>query len=60
MTFSFEYGFDCIDEVRQGVKTVNFRIPQDPLDLIQPDSTTQLSHALKCYNVTDEEEDVDS
>ena len=36
-----------------------FRIPQDPLDLIQPDWTTQLSHMLECYNVTMEEEDED-
>lgn len=34
-----------------------FRILQDPLDLIQPDWTTQLSHALEFYNVTVEEED---
>lgn len=33
-----------------------FRIPQDPLDLIQPDWTTQLCHALECYNVTNKEE----
>jgi len=43
----------------QEVKTTIFRILQDPLDLIQPDWTTQLSHALKCYNVTTEEEDKD-
>ena len=36
-----------------------FRIPYDPLDLIQPDWTTQLSHALECYNITAEEEDED-
>jgi len=35
MTFSFEDGFDCIDEVLQEVKATIFRIPQDPLDLIQ-------------------------
>jgi len=26
------------------------------LDLKQPDWTTQLNHALECYNVTSEEE----
>ena len=40
MTFSFEEGFDCIDEALQEVKAMIFRIPQDPLDLIQPDWTT--------------------
>lgn len=40
MTFSFEDGFDYIDEVLHGVKAVNFRIPQDPLDLIQPEWAT--------------------
>lgn len=37
MTFSFEDRFDCIDEALQEVKETIFRIPQDPLDLIQPD-----------------------
>jgi len=59
MTFSFEYGFDCIDEVLQEVKAVIFRIPQDPLDLIQADLTTKLSHALECYNMSNEEEEED-
>jgi len=59
MTFSFEDGFDCIDEALQEVKAAIFRIPQDPLDLIQHEWTTQLSHALEYYNVTAEEEDED-
>ena len=41
------------------MKAAIFRIPQDPLDLIQPNWTTQLSHALECYNVTAKEEDED-
>jgi len=57
MTFSFDDGFESIDEALQEVKTTIFRISQDPLDLIQPYWTTQLSHALECYNVTAEEED---
>lgn len=57
--FSFEDGFDCIDEVLQEFKVVIFRILQDPLDLIQPNWTTQLSHALEFYNITIEEEDKD-
>ena len=55
MTLSFEDGFDCINEALQEVKAAIFGISQDPLDLIQPDWTTQLSHALECYNVTVEE-----
>lgn len=59
MTFSFENGFECINEALQEVKAVIFRIPQDPLDLIQPDWTTQMCHALVFYNVTTEEGDKD-
>jgi len=40
MKFSFEDGFDCIDEALQEVKASIFRIPLDPLDLIQPDWIT--------------------
>jgi len=59
MIFSFEDGFDSIDEALQEVKATIFRIPQDPLDLMQPEWATQLSHALECYNVTAEDEDED-
>lgn len=59
MKFSFEDGIDYIDEELPQVKATIFQIPQDPLDLIKPDWTTQLSHALECYNVTAEEEDED-
>lgn len=59
MTFSFEDGFECIDEALQEVKAVSFTILMDPLDLIQLDQTTQLHHALEYYNVTTEEEDED-
>jgi len=37
MTFSFEDGFECIDEALQEVKAVSFTILMDPLDLIQLD-----------------------
>jgi len=30
MTFSFEHGFECIDEALQEVKAMIFQIPQDP------------------------------
>lgn len=55
MTFNFEDGFECINEVLHKVKTTIFIIPQNPLDLIQPDWTTKLRHALECYNVTAKE-----
>lgn len=51
MTFSFEDGFDYIDTTLQEVKATIFRIQQDPLELIQPYWTTQLSNALEFYNV---------
>ena len=57
MTFSFANGFDSIDEVLQEVKAAIFRIPQDPLDLIQLGWATQLSYMLECYNITTEVED---
>ena len=41
------------------MKVAIFRIPQDPLDLMQPEWATQLSHTLECYSVTAEEEDED-
>ena len=59
MTFSFEDGFDNIDEALQEVKVVILRIPQNPLDLIRPEWATQLSHVLEFYNVTAEDEDED-
>ncbi len=59
MTFSFGDGFDSIDEALQEVKATIFRIPQDPLYLIQIEWATQLNHALECYNVTTEDEDED-
>ena len=59
MTISFEDRFDGIDEALQEVKAAIFRIPQDPLDLIQPKWHTQVIHALKCYNITIEAEDED-
>jgi len=37
MTFSFEDGFKRIDEALQEVKATIFRIPQGPLELVQPD-----------------------
>ena len=59
MTFSFEDGWDSIEEALQEVKAAIFRIPQEPVELIYLEWATQLSCALECYNVTVEEEDED-
>lgn len=59
MTFSFEDGFERINEVLQEVKVEIFIILQDPLELIQIDWSTLSCHALECYNVTADEEDED-
>lgn len=40
MTFSFEDGFESINEALQKVKATIFRVSYDPLDLIQLDWTT--------------------
>lgn len=37
MKFSFEDGFESFNEELQEVKETIFRVPQDPLDLIQLD-----------------------
>lgn len=47
MKFNFKDGFEYINKALQEVKAATFRIPKDPLDLIQPDWTTQLSHVLE-------------
>lgn len=59
MAFSFEDEWDSIDEALQEVKVAIFRIPQESVELVQPEWATQLSCALECYNVIAEEEDHD-
>jgi len=34
-------------------------MPQEPMEWVQPDQSTQLRNVLECYNVTIEEEDDD-
>src|ERR1700733_2760945 len=51
MTFSFEDGFDGIEEALQEVKATIFRVSKEPLDLAQLEWATQLSCTLECYNV---------
>ncbi len=52
LTFSFEYDFASIDEALQEVKVVIFGMSIEPMEWTQPDWSTQLRHALECYNVT--------
>lgn len=59
MNFNFEDVFESIDEALQEGKTTIFIIPRDPLELIQPNWSTQRCHALECYNVTIEGDDED-
>lgn len=59
LTFSFEDGFECIDEALQEIKAEIFRMPKEPTAWVQLDWSTQLHHALECYNVTMEEGEED-
>lgn len=54
-TFTFEYGFECIDEALQEIKISIFSMPDEPVAWVQLYWSTQLCHALECYNVTIEE-----
>lgn len=55
LTFSFEDGFECIDEALQEIKATIFRMLEDPVTWVQLGWSTQLCHVLECYNVTTEE-----
>lgn len=59
LTFSFEDKFLSMDEAIQEIKAIIFRTPKEPMEWIQPDWSTQLHHALECYNVTTQEEEED-
>lgn len=37
LTFSFEDGFECIDEVLQEIKVAIFRRQEEPVEWVQPD-----------------------
>lgn len=61
LTFTFEdRWWDTVDDALQEVKIVIFKIPQEPIELIQPEWATQLSCALECYNINTKEDDEDS
>lgn len=36
LTFSFEDGFSCIDEVLQEIKATLFKIPEETIEWVQP------------------------
>jgi len=57
MPFSFEDGLERTDKAVQKVKETTFKIPQDPLELIQSYWSTQPCHALECYIVNAEGDD---
>jgi len=60
LTFTFEeHWWDIIDDVLQAIKAVIFKIPQEPIEVIQPKWATQLSCPLECYNMNTEEDDKD-
>jgi len=37
LTFSFEDGFECIDETLQEIKAAIFRTSEEPVEWVQPD-----------------------
>lgn len=59
LTFVFEDGFASNNETLQKIKASIFRIPQELMEWVKPYWSTQLCHALECYNVTAKEEDDD-
>jgi len=59
-TFTFEDRWsDTVDDTLHAVKAAIFKIPQKPLEVLQPEWATQLSCALECYNINVEEDDED-
>jgi len=47
VTFSFEDGFECIDEALQEIKETIFQTPIEPITWIQLDWSTHLQHDLE-------------
>ena len=61
LTFTFEdHWWDTINDALQSVKAAIFKIPQEPIEVLKPEWTTQLSCTLECYNVNTEEDNEDS
>lgn len=57
LTFSFNDGFERINEALQEIKETISRTPKELVEWTQPYWSTQLCHVLECYNVIAEEED---
>lgn len=55
LTFSFEDGFQCIDDALQEIRVTFFQTPSEPMNCVQPDWNAQLQHTLECYNTIAEE-----
>ena len=52
LTFTFEDRWsDTIDDVLQAVKAAIFKIPQEPLEMLQLEWAVQLSSTMECYNL---------
>ena len=52
LTFTFEdHWWDTVDDALQAIKVAIFKIPQELMEVLQPDWATQLSCVLECYNV---------
>lgn len=58
-SFNFEDGFQCIDEALLLIKDAIFKMPEELVAWIQPNWSTQLRHALECYNVVADEGEED-
>jgi len=61
ITFMFEdCWWDAVDDALQAVKATIFKIPLEPMEVIQAKWVTQLSYELECYNMNTKEDDEDS
>lgn len=60
LTFTFEdHWSNTVDNALQAVKATIFKIPQEPMGVLQLEWVTQLSSTLECYKVNVEEYDED-
>ena len=60
LTFTFEdCWWDTVDDALQVLKVVIFKIPHEPMEVLQLEWATQLRYALECYNVNIEEDNKD-
>jgi len=60
LTFTFkDHWQDIVDDVLQAIKAAIFKIPQEPMEVLQREWVTQLSCTLECYNINVEEDDED-